>query len=169
MADDGFGLSFAPFAGKPGYGDHPTSGGQLSPVQEAIQILSLRRPTVVGASAPGPNALINPNAPGGPGGAGSMGGGGFDLPDLLKRLLGQFGGQYQPPSMPKFGPAPEMPGGSYAPPQLPKVPAPGFDFGQGPKAPEPPAPAPPALQSPTPPERQPGAGFPFQGPRQRGI
>jgi hypothetical protein len=64
MADDGFGLSFAPFAGKQGYGDQ--GGGQLSPVQEAIQILSLRRPTVVGASAPGPNGLINPNAPVGP-------------------------------------------------------------------------------------------------------
>jgi hypothetical protein len=165
MADDGFGLSFAPFAGKQGYGDQ--GGGQLSPVQEAIQILSLRRPTVVGASAPGPNGLINPNAPGGPGGAGAPGG--MDFSALLQTLLKQFGGQYQAPQMPKFGDQAQQPGGSYAPPQLPKVPPPGFDFGQGPKTPEPGPMAPPPLQSPTPPARQPGPSFPFPNPRERGV
>jgi hypothetical protein len=163
MADDGFGLSFAPFAGKQGYGDQ--GGGPLSPVQEAIQILSLRRPTVVGASAPGPNGLINPNAPGGPGGAG---GGGMDFSALLQTLLKQFGGQYQVPQLPKFqDQGQQQPGGSYAPPQLPKIGNPGFDFGQGPKAPDPNPGAPP-LQSPTPP-RPAGPAFPFPTPRDRGL
>lgn len=111
MADDGFGLSFAPFSGRPGYGDNGGSS-PLSPVQEAIQILSLRRPTVLGAQAPVNSALLGQPS------------GGPDLSALLQTLLKNFGqGQYHPPQFPKMtDPGSAMMSGSF-PPMMPSAPS----------------------------------------------
>src|SRR5690349_7702100 len=89
LMDNSFGLSFAPFSGGPGVNNQDPN---LSPVQEAVQILSLRRPTLTGTS-PVPNALYQ--APGesafGPQG----------LNALLQTILGLAGGQYRRPQLPR--------------------------------------------------------------------
>ena len=131
------GLAFQPGVNQPqGYGGGGQPGGApgqaVSPLQSAIRLISLRLPTVVGAHALAPQALLN--APGGagqmpgdsaiallrklfgmaPGGitgsmAGPSGGGGGDErggggggADLLRMLMG--GGPSAAPS--GFGPSP---------------------------------------------------------------
>ena len=86
MAD--VGLSFAPTAqnlynqGQRGGG----ISGNVSPVQDAIKILSFRQPTVLGSSAPVPQSIFGTNAPTAQGG--QIGGG---IAENLLRML--FGGQ----------------------------------------------------------------------------
>lgn len=58
MADE-FGATFAPFP------DPSGRNANINPVQQAIQLLSLRIPRVVGAAAPAPAALLNSPGSGG--------------------------------------------------------------------------------------------------------
>lgn len=86
MADT-FGLSFAPLD-NPQNPQQPQNGGgygsgAVSPVQQAIQILSLRQPRVYGAGAPAAPQLLN-----------AAGGGGVpDMQALLKALMLHLQGQ----------------------------------------------------------------------------
>ena len=76
MADPGFGVSFLP-GGDANYSRE--SGASPAPMQEAIKVLSLRVPRVVGASPLAPLALLQ-----------SQGGGGLPagiLEALLRRLM----------------------------------------------------------------------------------
>ena len=113
MADD-FGLSFAPINGRQGY------QADLDPVQEAIQILSLRRPTVLGAQAPVAPGLFGP-----PSGA-------PDISALLQTLMKQFGsGQYKLPPLPKtMDTGAGTLSGSFPGLQAPKLGAPTIGFQQ---------------------------------------
>jgi len=143
--DGGFGLSFAPFASAQGY-QNPNTPGDLTPVQEAVQILSLRRPTLTGA-APVSNALFN-----GPGLGGQP-----DFGALLQTLMAQFGtNPYHRPTMPRDpGTLPPAPGPSMPTPQGGPVnlPTPNVDYtSQGPRTPnsgqgqmQPPQPMPPRV------------------------
>lgn len=91
MDNNNFGLSFAPMGGNrqiPGSaagGSQPA--GPVNPIQDAIRVLSLKIPKVVGAAAPAPQALLN--SPG-MAGAGPTGG----LPSNLQAMLSSF---FQPP------------------------------------------------------------------------
>lgn len=108
-ADNSFGLSFAPFSGGPGVNNQ---NPDLSPIQEAVQILSLRRPTLTGTS-PVPNALYNgPGLQGGP-----------DLSALLQTILGLAGGAYHQPRLPRET-LPGGPAGGVPPVSTPPMPAP---------------------------------------------
>lgn len=112
MADE-FGLSFSPLNPPPGQAGGPNGyqpgGGSGSPIQDAVRILSLRIPRVVGASALGPSPLLN-----GPGGAGFGGGGSLEA--LLMRIFGRRPGSGPVAAMPMpsdspFGTSgPDMPG-----------------------------------------------------------
>lgn len=86
---DDFGVSFSPLSAS---GSNPaqTHGGPggNSPIQDAIQILSLKQPRVVGAGSIAPSALLNAQ--------GSMG-----QPDAIMALLRQIFGQA---GMPGGGP-----------------------------------------------------------------
>lgn len=152
------GMTFAPGSGESGNGDQP-NGPAPSPVQQAIQLLSLRLPRVAGASSPAPQALL--------GGRGAMPGqGGAGLPgptgnpivqQLLMAMLGgqaggggamrppgipldwvSVGGQWVPPGHPLAlggggsgggGPIPSVPPALSQMPQLP----PSFQYGQPPQ------------------------------------
>lgn len=111
---DSIGLSFAP-----GQRANPQQGpdqGNLSPVQQAIKILSLRVPQNAGAGGITPNALLT-----GPGAAGlGAAGGGFDLMALLRQLFQQ---------------GPNAMGAGQAP--LGAPPLPHVTPGQGPMTPQP--------------------------------
>lgn len=76
-----FGLSFAP--GQPSNQQQRPggAGGVVSPVQQAIQMLSLRLPRVAGAQALAPGPLLQ-----GPGAMGLGGGGGLEA--LLRLIMG---------------------------------------------------------------------------------
>ncbi len=135
MVND-FGLSFSPLNSVQGY-QNPNQGG-LTPVQEAVQILSLRRPTLTGV-APVSNALFN--APASP-----------TFGALLQTLMQQFGASpWHQPRLPRttdngFPPGPTMPT-----PQ--SLPTPSVDYtNQGPRTNTPgttsPMPAPPSGSSP---------------------
>lgn len=89
-----FGLSFVPGqqadqTRKPGA---PGAGAAVSPIQQAIQMLSLRLPRVTGAQGLAPGPLLNA-----PGGGGFGGGGGIDA---LLRLLFGMGGPMNPAGVP---------------------------------------------------------------------
>lgn len=74
----GLGVSFQPGA---------DNGAQRTPVQRAVQLLSLRLPTVIGAQGISPQALLQSQ-----GGAGIGGGMSPDAAmELLRRLLGSAG------------------------------------------------------------------------------
>lgn len=98
------GVSFSPFNqdAKP----QNQAQGSAAPVQDAIKILSLRQPTVAGASAPAPQALL-----GGPTVQGSQMGAEGLLAMLRKLLLGPTAGatpgaaQGAPPPPSSFGTA----------------------------------------------------------------
>lgn len=88
MADP-FGLSFSP--GQDGQNGQPVNGQKPSPIQQAIQTLSLRVPRVAGASA----FTAQPLLPGQGAGGGLMGDpNSAALLEALKRML--FGGQPSP-------------------------------------------------------------------------
>lgn len=152
---DNFGLSFSPLGqGGPTNPNNPgTPSGGGNPVQDAIKVLSLRIPKVVGAGAPSPQVLLG-GAGGGPGGAGAapgaagFGGGGNAalFEQLLRSLFG--GGEPQTginrPGMP---PAPNMRGpfgvDSDQPLPMPtggNLPSPNIGYHDGPGTPPPPTP-----------------------------
>lgn len=153
---DTFGLNFAPLdqnkpnMAQPGTGS-PAGGGSNTPIQDAIQTLSLRIPHVVGAGALAPDALLNS-----PGGSAIPGGTGLTLEALLRRLFAQPGGLQ---GVPTGGPVASMPmspmpglggaplGTTPSAPPLPRIGV-GTDvpgLGAPPPAPAPPAPAAPLL------------------------
>lgn len=118
--------------------------GQLTPVQQAIKILSLRIPHQGGASAITPNALLTA-----PGAAGLVGGP-MDIMAILRRLLQPGGGVGPAPAGLSNAPVPNVtPGG---PPGLPSMPF----FGAAP-------PPPPPSMTPLP-----GPGTPTTGPGDQG-
>lgn len=83
----GMGVSFVPNGqGDPMNRQQPGQASGAPPLQQAIQMLSLRLPRVVGANALAPGQLLN--APGG------MGGSGNPLLEALLRLAG-MGGSFQ--------------------------------------------------------------------------
>lgn len=90
--ENGPGISFQPGT---------QQGAASNPVQEAVQLLSLRLPTVVGARGIAPQALLNGQ---GSAGMGSMGSPNAAI-DLLQKLLMQSRAQ-----------TPPMPGGPNQPP-----------------------------------------------------
>lgn len=120
------GVSFVPSGqGDPMNRQQQGQAPGAPPLQQAIQMLSLRLPRVVGANALAPGQLLN--APGG------MGGSGNPLLEALLRLAGMGGGQGQPgmgaqglPSfsgstLPRFGAGDEQqrPAPSVQPPPQP--------------------------------------------------
>lgn len=158
------GVSFSPLdQGKASGQDQP-----VNPVQEAIKLLSFRMPTVVGAGAPSPLALM-----GGPNGGGTQLGMSAADQWIRRFLMGQMG--QQPGSAPvgpgqaPAGPAPN-PNVGYTPPGMPR-PAPVTDppgAHVGVPTPAPPRraydPPPPAYQAPPAPVTSP----PFDDPWRRG-
>lgn len=91
-----YGLSFQPGADQ----NDSQPQGPPNPVQEAVRLLSLRLPSVVGARAISPQALLQ--APGQAGlGAGLSGGNA--LLEWLKRLLQSSGTGMPPQAMGAFG------------------------------------------------------------------
>ena len=174
------GLSFLPPDPSARYGGGGTPLG-ASPIQQAIQLLALHLPRVIGATSPIPAELLN-----------ALGGGGVTvrpgdegLQDVLRRLMapwmaGQMGAPMAMSPPPPSPPLPPM--GPAYPPRLPRwtpgwQPAsggqerlgsptqgqygPGFDTTVGY---HPPAPAPPERRpyspSPWPPERPPAPSAP---------
>lgn len=132
------GVSFSPF-NQPQKGQAPA--GQTAPVQDAIKIMSLRMPTVAGASAAAPQALLGgPTAQGGQ--LGSANGG--LLQAFLRRLL--LGGQptagVNPPAPPQGLGAPPMPTSGLAPGGGAGLPV-GVSFGTGSTPPTGAPPSPP--------------------------
>jgi len=150
MADN-FGLTFAPTDQNTTQNPNgPPSGGRPSQaIQDAIQILSLRIPRVVGAGSITSPSLLGPSGAPDP------------ILDMLRRLFPTTGtGTYQPPHLPRMplgtGPTPSQPA---AP-----IPHPGFVPGNAP-----PDRTPVPVTSPPPPAATPGPRNPFPNPMiQRG-
>lgn len=180
MASDPFGVSFVP-TGAGGSKPQNAPGQRPTPVQQAIQTLSLRIPKTAGASAFAPQALLNSA------GSGALGGNPNDASVLeqIRRMLfgGRLGTQPMPmapdpgtmtpygtpptpdsgwpaaPAPTPFQPAPAFrpqpsPMAPYAPPYTPNI-TPG---GTGPRDPDP---TPGPLPSPVadPPEETPNVPF----------
>lgn len=150
---DTIGLSFSPSgSGQDAQQAQPQSG-DLSPVQQAIKILSLRVPRNVGAGGITPNALLT-----------SPGAGGMDIVALLRQLM-QGGGPGAPTAGPASGGIPNprvVPGGGNTPdPVSKRGPFPGSQPGPisngGPEGsmPMPESPMPPQTPMPKPPMRGP--------------
>jgi len=138
------GISFSPFGDDKGPNADPRAP-QVSP-QEAIRVLSLRVPRVVGAGSPIPSQLLN--APGGAAFGGGGGNGMGGLEELLAMLFGQRRQGAVSPGLPidqspggslTGGIFPGMqPGAGDAPaPQPTPAPPPKFTPVQPPSAPEP--------------------------------
>lgn len=89
------GVNFQP--GQSGYGNGSPKGDN---VQEAIKVLSLRLPKVVGAQGIAPSALMN-----------SMGGGGSRVDSVVNQVLARMFPTGMPPGqVASFGVTPEAPG-----------------------------------------------------------
>jgi hypothetical protein len=122
MADNGFGVSFLPNGDsryqRPGEDTNP--GSNIQPVQDAIKILSLRVPRVVGANPLAPLALLQ-----------GRGGGGLSE-GLLQQLLRTMG---QMPATNAGGPRAGVGGvgvgGAPSPFAAPEGAAPASPFGNG--------------------------------------
>lgn len=149
-----FGVSF--FPGQAGQGDQQQAAarGPTSPTQQAIRILSLRLPRVLGANALAPGPLLQ-----GPGGAaGAPGANLFEMgqPQSLQELIARLAallrtGGGQPQGLP--GPPPGLPSPHIIPGTLPP--------GQGTPAPRHRMPIPDFPTTP------PGAPGPMPAPRYR--
>lgn len=166
MPQDPLGISFAPDSGSQQNSQKPT------PVQQAIQTLSLRIPRVVGAGSLAPQGLLT--APGGGGLSGNPNAAAF-LEELRRRLFGG-GGQFptaSPPITAPSGPKTVDPGSSQPQPGSgqPAMPFPAPTVTPGDDGPkvvdEPPAAPTAAPPLPQPPGLGPGVGP--QGPRQRWV
>lgn len=123
------GLSFSPFnTAQPQNVQGAGQPGAAPSAQDAIRVLSLRLPRVVGAGALAPGPLLNA-----PGGA-AFGGSGFNLEQLLQLLFGQRPGQMgiEPGTMrqPMTSPMGSLFGGAMMP--QPGLPMPGPDRGKAP-------------------------------------
>jgi hypothetical protein len=132
------GQSFAPLGNDDPLRESQAPGGAISPVQEAIKLLSLRLPRYVGQGSPIPQGLLSsPGMAGLQGGMPGMAGQqGNPIAEMLMRMIsGGFGGSGSQMTQPFGAPPPKV---------VPGVnegePAPG-SFSPG-SAPLPPAPAP---------------------------
>lgn len=158
---DPFGLSFMPGAeGKDPNNPQPT------PVQQAIQTLSLRIPRVVGAGSIAPGQLLN--------GAGGFGNGSNPnaaaiLEEIRRRLFGgnQSGAPSQPPHG-QFGPAVPHPPPPGAPPSG-GLDTPRIIPGDPPNSPREAGPADAPYTPPNVPDPMPMPGPPMRGPRERQL
>lgn len=132
--DSGVGINFAPTTDNAANGPRNAA---LAGVPQAIQVLSLALPRVLGAQSPVPGSLLT--AQGGQGQPDAA------LLQTLLRTLGLMpGGQRTPMPMPTVeGPAIPLPGGTRQPQPAPPapVPDPRVIIGQ-PGAPMPPSPSP---------------------------
>jgi hypothetical protein len=158
MQGDPFGVSFNPTGGPSGPGGQ--QGQKPSPVQQAIQTLSLKIPKSNGPGAIAPDALLN--SPGG----GAIGGNSNDamiLEQIRKMLFGTKPGQIGTgPQMPQSGDQGMAPGGGgFMPPPMPG--GGGFQPSAQMGAPAPPPQAPQLTPHFTPVE---GTGAPGQPPSQ---
>lgn len=168
MPIDPMGISFSP-SGDP---SQQQNGQKPTPVQQAIQTLSLRIPRTVGAASGAPQQLLQ-----GQGGAG-LGGNpnaAMTLEALIRRLFGGGAGLPMPGGPPGGDPGGDPGGGGVpspivgfpAPPRAPEptpTPGPTFPTPTGPRAPEepytPPPPPPPSHLGPgVGPPRAPGKGW----------
>jgi len=137
-----YGISFTEnLGGRPPGEEQAAPGGApgRSPLQSAVQMLSLRLPRVVGANALAPQALLQG---GGGGGAGLS-------PEVLQQVLARLrmlsGGAPRGPAMPP----PPLPGGPMAPPSPRPPSTPYAPPGAGPMAPPPSTPLLPSGPTPT--------------------
>lgn len=151
MADN-FGVTFAP------YQDPSGQNASVTPIQQAIKMISLRIPRVAGAAAPAPAALLNS-----PGGAGRPDVHSAVLQTILKTIMGG-----------------SLPMSDQAPPVSPVGPPPMADPGIAPSpvsdsrpidpggvshiAPPEPAPAPPSTPNPFTPQARDAAPTPSAPP-----
>lgn len=154
MQGDPFGVSFSP-AQQGGQGQ-AQAGPRQSPVQQAIQTLSLRMPRVAGAGSLAPQALLNS-----PGGANMSGP--VDAASMLEQIKRMLFGNQQPgqvgtgPDLPRDNggsaptpPSPMDPGGRGMPVPGPGGFTPPWQPPQQPGAPPEAPPAPPMAPSVTP-------------------
>src|SRR5688572_3321475 len=95
------GVNFQPGGGPNGNPEQPRNGN--AGVQEAIKILSLRLPKVVGAQAAAPMALLT-----------SQGGGGNRVDSVVNQILARIMPTGQPMGQPMagFAPQPQAPDGA---------------------------------------------------------
>lgn len=127
------GTSFQPGvdSGASGPNGERQHGPRATPIQSAIKLLSLRLPSVVGAQAISPQALLQSPGSAGLGGPGGMSGGAL-IEWLRKQLAGaappDLPGSRSPGSMPSFGgpgaPSERQGGGGPAPQPVPNIPPP---------------------------------------------
>ena len=80
-----YGLSFMPGGDNAGGNANRQDEARVTPAQEAIKLLSLRLPSVVGARALAPNTLMQS-----PGGAGLAGPGGMSVDAMIEWLRKQM-------------------------------------------------------------------------------
>jgi hypothetical protein len=140
MAFD-YGLSFQPGTDSgTGQGSEPAT----SPLQSAVKLLSLRLPSVVGAQALAPDALLRSSGSAGLGDGGSP----DAMLELLRKLLMQSQAAMPPtagrlgrgpdPRVPSFG-GPDAPSERPQTPGLPQLPMPSIRPGDDPAPPDTPA------------------------------
>lgn len=98
-----YGLSFQPGAQQNGTGgDREQAAGRTTPVQQAIRLLSLRLPSVLGARAIAPQALLGSQ------GSAGLATGGMSLDEFLRRLMAQSGAGIPPEAQGVFNvPSPQ--------------------------------------------------------------
>lgn len=141
------GISFSPGSQDP-QRTGPTGVQDAAPLQQAIQLLSLRLPRVVGATSPIPAPLLQ-----GTGSQGQPDATGNPLLDVLRRLLNPGGGGgFAPPSQ-------------NTPAALGEGPSPRVIPGAGGQpVPQPTGTILPPMPTPTPPQPLPPPEFPRHGP-----
>lgn len=115
MDNQGLGQSFNPTQSQAPASNGGYGAGNVTPLQQAIQILQLHMPRMFGASAPAPASLLTGN---------TAGANPLDPLDALRRILGGGGAPptTMPPSMP--GAPPPNPFSSAPPPAAPSTPPP---------------------------------------------
>lgn len=143
------GLTFAPIGqtpGRPNAGDSPDPNRPSTPIQDAIRVLSLRVPRVLGAQAPvDPSLFARPGQPAG-GGRFQVQGTPDDpstgLDEILRRLFGLSHMGPGTPTQPTQGGWPDAPSG----PPSPQISFPVLPPNPGPIDREPDSPAPSPVQ-----------------------
>lgn len=165
-----FGISFSPFDNQRNTARPGQSGAAPSP-QEAIKILSLHVPRVVGSASPIPGALLNAPGSAGLGGPGTAQAPNLGLEELLRRL---FGGGAQPGAggIAPMTPPPFQPSPSYTPQPSYQPPSPGPSYQPPPYQPPNPPPylpspgpyTPPSFPMPLPPLQPPSEPTPIPPP-----
>ena len=135
------GLSFLPPDPSARYGGGGGAPTGAAPIQQAIQLLALHLPRILGATSPIPTPLLESL-----GGGGLMGGGGEGLQEILRRLMAPWLAGQMGSAAPGAGAAP-WGGGAPGPlPSPPGLPTPRFTPGER----RPPSPTPIPVPTPRP-------------------